>query len=434
MPRTGRIVPSRAVAVVSVATALIALVPAASAAPRVGKFGRAIDPITGYDGATKCDPDPEPGVVAFQQMVLRAYPGTGVGSISRACSGTVSSEHNEGRAWDWGVNAGVKSQKRKADSLIKWLLAEDKYGNEHAFARRTGIMYLIWNRRIWFPGNGWEVYCEQRKRGCVDPDDGSVRHPHTDHVHFSFTWPGARQKTTFYARDRSMISAIEPQRSGTGFWLLGRNGSVMTSDSTYYGSRESRFSKDAFISMAAMPGSNGYWLLNANGAVAALGDAKKRGDVKDSNGRAADIESTPTGIGYWIVQRGGRVFSFGNAGKFGDARDRNTKIAAMTATTSGRGYWLLAKSGNVMAFGDASGLGDYEGDGAPVDIATTPTGAGYWVVTSSGRVKAFGDAEHLGDASGRRLASEVTGIAPTPTGGGYRLVTKLGAVMEFGDA
>ena len=435
MPSKGRIVPARAVAVALALTTAIALVGPASATPKVGTYGRGIDAVGGYEGASRCDPDPEPGVVAFQRMVLRAYPGTGAGSISRACSGAATSEHHEGRAWDWGVNASVRSQKKKADELIEWLIKDDRYGNQHAMARRTGIMYVIWNRRIWFPWGGWEVYCEQKKRGCVDPDDGGIRSPHTDHVHFSFTWRGARKKTTFWNRDRSYISAIEPERTSTGYWLLARNGSVIGKDATYYGSVEHKFPKKPLIGLAALPGSNGYWLLNSKGRVTAIGEAKRRGDISDKKGRAVDIEATPTGSGYWIVARKGRVFAFGSAGHFGDARERDTEIVGMTATVSGRGYWLLSAGGSVLNFGDAANLGELEGDGAiPVDIAATPTGNGYWIATDEGRVRAFGDAQHFGDASGDHLASPIVGLAPTPSGGGYRLVTKLGGVLDFGDA
>ena len=430
---TGRISFLRAC---SAALVAVVLATPAAAAPNVGKYGRAIDPIPGYDGASKCDPDPEPGVVAFQRMVMNAYPGTGAGSISRACSGSVSSEHHEGRAWDWGVNAGVPSQKRKADALIKWLIAEDKWGNARAMARRTGIMYLIWNRRIWFPWSGWDVYCEQKKRGCVDPDDGGVRSPHTDHVHFSFTWQGARKKTTFTRRSRSYISAIEPQRTSTGFWLLGRNGSVLPTGAGYYGSMEQRFPKQAYIAMASLPGANGYWLLNAKGRVKAMGDARRHDDVADRNTRAVDIEATPTGSGYWILSRSGRVFDFGNARHFADARERErkTEVIGMTVTPSGRGYWLLTVGGKTLRYGDAPKLGGLKGEGVPVDIAATPGGNGYWILTEEGEVRTFGDARNFGDAGDRKIDAIFSGIAPSPSGRGYRLATRLGRVLAFGDA
>ena len=433
MPRSGRI--ASRLGAVALTLCVVLSGTSALAVPKVGQFGRGIDPISGYEGATKCDPDPEPGVVAFQQMVMRAYPSTGAGSISRACSGgTATSEHNEGRAWDWGVNAGVPSQKEIANELIDWLIKDDRYGNEHAMARRAGVMYLIWNRRIWFPWSGWEVYCEQKKRGCVDPDDGGVRHPHTDHVHFSFSREGAKKKTTLYNRNRSYISAIEAEKTSTGYWLIGRNGSVFGKSAEYYGSKEDRYTKTAYISIAATPASDGYWMLNQNGNVVAMGDARARGDIADNPARAVDIESTPTGNGYWIAAKNGRVFSFGNAGEFGNALDRDVEIIGMAATTSGRGYWLLASNGKVFAFGDAPELGELDADSGAADIVATPTGGGYWVVTEEGRVRAFGDAQHHGDAADESLSSAIVGIAPTPTGQGYRLVSEMGTVLDFGDA
>ena len=121
------------------------------------------------------------------------------GSLSRAPGPAASaavqiggqSEHKEGRAWDWGVNAGSESDRKKVQDLFDWLLAEDDYGNDAAMAKRFGIMYIIWNRKIWGSWGGWSTYCVQKPRGCIDPDDKDLRHPHTDHVHFSMSRAGA---------------------------------------------------------------------------------------------------------------------------------------------------------------------------------------------------------------------------------------------------
>jgi hypothetical protein len=60
-------------------------------------------------------------------------------------------------------------------------------------------MYIIWNRRIWSTWDqGWDVYCVQKKRKCKDPDSKSVVHPHTDHVHISLGWAGAKMKTSYW--------------------------------------------------------------------------------------------------------------------------------------------------------------------------------------------------------------------------------------------
>jgi len=97
-----------------VAVALVAAtVPLAAAATPAGpSLGPAIDPSPGYQGMRKCSPTDKPGVVEFRKRVLNAYPGTGYGSISRGCNIGGDSEHKEGRAWDWGVNAGNASQLR----------------------------------------------------------------------------------------------------------------------------------------------------------------------------------------------------------------------------------------------------------------------------------------------------------------------------------
>jgi hypothetical protein len=178
---------------------LASATPAQAKVPVTPNFGPLIEDYAGYDGQDTCKPKPKPGVVAFKNLVLETYPTTGAGNISRACNIGGTSEHKEGRAWDWGVNAAIESQKKKATNLLGWLFATDKHGNKHAIARRVGIMYIVWNRRMWGAWNpGWETYCVQKGNKCVDPDDGSVKHPHRDHMHISFSWPGARKETSFW--------------------------------------------------------------------------------------------------------------------------------------------------------------------------------------------------------------------------------------------
>ncbi len=183
MPQPSRHRPALvAVALALVAGALVA--PPASAAPVEPLFQHHIDRYADYDGAHTCNPPFKPGVVAFRALVLAAYPGTS-GAGERSCSGG-SSEHHEGRALDWMVDASDPVERGYAEDLIDWLLAPDEYGNPNANARRFGIMYMIWNREVWKaydPDDGWQDYT------------GS--NPHVDHIHFSFSWPGARAETTW---------------------------------------------------------------------------------------------------------------------------------------------------------------------------------------------------------------------------------------------
>ncbi|HEX8346282.1 MAG TPA: hypothetical protein VF657_16310 [Actinoplanes sp.] len=79
-------------------------------------------------------------------------------------------EHPKGRACDWSL------QDRGFASYSSTRSDEFKYGNDlMAFlvrnADRLGILYVIWNRQIWFPTRGWSSY--------------SGPSAHTDHVHVS---------------------------------------------------------------------------------------------------------------------------------------------------------------------------------------------------------------------------------------------------------
>ncbi|MEV7192288.1 hypothetical protein AB0N81_10840 [Streptomyces sp. NPDC093510] len=95
------------------------------------------------------------------------------------------SEHKEGRAWDWRVCSAC--QGRDAAELLDWLLASDGLGRPCAAARRFGLMYIIWDSRIWGSYaalDGWRAY------------EGP--NPHADHVHFSFSWKGATGTTSWW--------------------------------------------------------------------------------------------------------------------------------------------------------------------------------------------------------------------------------------------
>jgi len=152
--------------------------------PATPSFGSSIDGYTSYVGQSSCSGSSKPGVTAFKDLVLATYPCTSSGGIVRGCSVGGKSEHKEGRAWDWMIKAGHPA----ADALLSWLLATDAHGNKHANARRLGIMYMIFNHKMWraySPGSGWQPY--------------SGSNPHTDHVHFSFSWDGANKKTGFWS-------------------------------------------------------------------------------------------------------------------------------------------------------------------------------------------------------------------------------------------
>jgi hypothetical protein len=172
-PASGR--PTRPGAAVSLAAAL----PPAGTGP--------LDDLAPYQPQTTCSPRPKPGVVGFQRIVLASFPATGSAGISRACSIGGRSEHKEGRAWDWAVTVSSSSDRAAARKVFGWLFRADANGRRFAMARRLGVMYIIHNRRIWGSyraDEGWRPYVGAN--------------PHIDHVHFSFSWAGARKQTSYW--------------------------------------------------------------------------------------------------------------------------------------------------------------------------------------------------------------------------------------------
>jgi len=196
-----RLRPTRFVALLTLALTLgvlqplVASVQAAPPTPATRTFAAPIDSLGGYQGQTICDPIPRPGVNATKALLLKTY-GDRVIYIPRyGCSGT--SEHHEGRALDWMISVRNSSQKATAESFIAWLLKTDQFGNKHAMVARMGIMYIIWNNKMWRaydPGRGWTEY----KNCSTRTSSGNDTECHRDHVHMSFTWDGAMAKTSFY--------------------------------------------------------------------------------------------------------------------------------------------------------------------------------------------------------------------------------------------
>ncbi|TWP50557.1 hypothetical protein FKR81_20540 [Lentzea tibetensis] len=105
-----------------------------------------------------------------------------------ACTGH---EHGEGRAWDWEMDAAKPGDATKVEQVLNWLLAADGDGNRHAMARRLGIGNIIWNRKSI---TLWSNVPDQEKTWV--PYGGND--PHTNHVHFAFSWPGARRETSWF--------------------------------------------------------------------------------------------------------------------------------------------------------------------------------------------------------------------------------------------
>lgn len=107
--------------------------------------------------------------------LLHAYEEARKNSFTRftKCWRTQSwGEHPKGRACDFSSARGGFSgtaygdDKRYGDRLASFFIKN---------ARALGVLYVIWYRKIWFPGLGWRSYS----------GSGSPSADHTNHVHLS---------------------------------------------------------------------------------------------------------------------------------------------------------------------------------------------------------------------------------------------------------
>ena len=83
----------------------------------------------------------------------------------------------------------------------------DKAGNRYANARRLGVMYIIWNDKMWSsyrPSEGWRPYSS-----CADtPASAYDTACHRNHIHLSLSWEGANGRTSFWTKQ------VAPSRLG----------------------------------------------------------------------------------------------------------------------------------------------------------------------------------------------------------------------------
>ena len=178
----------------SLSPALVSAVPR----PLTKALPAALDVKTPYEGQVSCDPRPKPGLTAFAALMKARYKSGAVGTY-RPCLGDVS-EHYDSRAMDWMLSASNPGQKAIATSVITWLSA-----NGGAVARRFGISYIIFNKKVWKEyrtPTGWTTY--------------TGADPHTSHVHISFSWDGAMKRTSWWTGKATRVVDRGPCRVYAG--------------------------------------------------------------------------------------------------------------------------------------------------------------------------------------------------------------------------
>jgi hypothetical protein len=182
----------RAAALVAAAVTVLALI---ASTPSAAAYTDAPEDYASYQPEKGCRDKPRPGTKKLAAWINNTFDGgTAVASMRRCDRST--SEHQDGRAIDWMMDATKKKDRRQVKRFLAQLFAADSDGNEHALARRMGVMYLIWDDGMYsaYRTSGADHF-ERRDYGCTC---GSKTARHRDHVHISLSLPGGRARTSWY--------------------------------------------------------------------------------------------------------------------------------------------------------------------------------------------------------------------------------------------
>jgi peptidoglycan hydrolase-like protein with peptidoglycan-binding domain len=218
-PRLALVLTSLAATVLAL-TSLVLAAPASATAPPpsapTGLTGT-IEPLANYVEQVSCDPHLRSGTVKFARLLASTYTSYNATSWSSTYScGTDGnrSEHYDGRAIDWMVDVHNTRQYAAAKATLAWLLGTDKAGNRFAMARRLGVMYLIYNNRMWGAWSGkWEPY-----NNCANlPGRANDNACHRTHMHISLSWNGATGRTSFWT-NRVYLTDYGPCRARDLNW------------------------------------------------------------------------------------------------------------------------------------------------------------------------------------------------------------------------
>ncbi len=178
---------------------LLATLPLAAPAGAAA-YDVAVEDYSSYQPARTCVKKAKPGTRALARWIDRKYVGGRAVASVRSCGTGGTSEHKEGRAIDWMMNASKRTDKRQVGRFLAKIFAEDKAGNPHALARRMGIMYVIWDDKMYASYREFAP-TKYKSSSCKKIKKCSPTLRHRDHVHISLNRKGAKAKTSWYAGD-----------------------------------------------------------------------------------------------------------------------------------------------------------------------------------------------------------------------------------------
>ncbi len=208
-----RSTPIRALVALTLGALLLGIVP--SGQPRADALGYSplVDAPARYEAQVTCTKQVQPGTLALARWLLVRYPVTRSMGLMRACGTGSTSEHKDGRAFDWGADVNRATTKHAAYHFISSALASDAAGNNAALARRLGIMYLIYNDTIWSSYRDFEPR-PYLHAACKTRATCSRTLRHLDHVHISLGYGGAAAQTSWFRQRNVPSKAVFFPRTG----------------------------------------------------------------------------------------------------------------------------------------------------------------------------------------------------------------------------
>jgi hypothetical protein len=152
-----------------------------------------------YQPQTTCSPTAKVGTVALGRWLVRTYGGH-TGRITESCKGGGVSEHKEGRAFDWSLDATTSADRARAQRFLTAAFATGPSGEPAELARRMGIMYVIWNDHIYSSYRQFAVRA-YKSSSCKTLAKCSKTLRHRDHLHISLTrWAAAGRYSWYVGR------------------------------------------------------------------------------------------------------------------------------------------------------------------------------------------------------------------------------------------
>jgi hypothetical protein len=119
------------------------------------------------------------------------------------------------------------------------------------------------------------------------------------------------------------IVGMAATADGAGYWLVASDGGIFAfGDAPFLGSTGGIRLNQPVVGMAATPDGGGYWLVASDGGIFTYGDAQfwgSSGGIR-LNEPIVAMTPTPDGNGYWLVARDAGVFTYGDAVFSGSAQ------------------------------------------------------------------------------------------------------------------